>query len=104
MSHPKREAFYEFHRNNPDVYASLVRLARYAKERGKTKLGFRMLWEVLRWEMFTSTIQNDGDQYKLNNNYHYFYARLMMEQEPDLNGIFEIREVNRGENAPAHLL
>jgi hypothetical protein len=83
--------FREFHRLNPDVYSTLVDLARKAKSRGKTKIGIKMLWEVLRWERFLATV-GDSD-YKLNNNYHSRYARLIMEQEGDLAGIFEVRKL-----------
>jgi hypothetical protein len=32
-----------------------------------------------------------GDDFKLNNNYHSRYARLIMEREPGLDGFFETR-------------
>jgi hypothetical protein len=35
-------------------------------------------------------ISTTGD-FKLNNNYRAHYARLIMHQEPDLDGIFELR-------------
>ena len=31
--------------------------------------------------------------FKLNNNYRSRYARLIMEQEADLEGVFQIREL-----------
>jgi hypothetical protein len=82
------ERFAAFHRANPEVYAELRRLAREAKGRGVRKLGMRMLWEVLRW--------NESDratrEFKLNNDFHSRYAR-MLDEEPDLAGLFDFREL-----------
>jgi hypothetical protein len=81
-------AFAEFHAANPRVYATLVRLARQAKARGRERCGIKMLWEVARWEIYLATSDPD---FKLNNNFHSRYARLVMEREPDLAGFFETR-------------
>lgn len=84
------ERFLAFHRDNPDVYQSLVDLARQAMRRGKTRVGMKMIWEVVRWDRFMLT-EDSSSEFKLNNNYHSRYARLIMQQESDLVGIFEIR-------------
>lgn len=81
--------FEEFHRLNPWVYEHLVRLARQLVQRGHDKVGIKMLWEVLRWQtMFT---HDPNSEFKLSNNYHSRYARLIMDQEVDLVGVFETR-------------
>lgn len=85
------EAFLDFHNANPGVYKHLVRLARRARQRGANKIGIGMLFEVLRWQRILET---GGDVFKLNNNYRALYARLIMERESDLAGMFEIRELH----------
>lgn len=87
---PIDSAFIDFHRANPHVYDALVRLAKQAAAAGRTKVGMKMLFEVLRWEQFLVTSDPD---FKLNNNYTARYARLIMEQEPELAGIFEVRSL-----------
>ena len=82
--------FFDFHAHNPGVYRELVKLARQAVTRGRTRVGMKMIYEVVRWNRFLETTDPD---WKLNNNYHSRYARLIMEQEPDLAGIFELREL-----------
>jgi hypothetical protein len=47
------------------------------------------LAETLR-DKFACTTR--GDRWKLNNNYTAHYARLVMNQEPDLAGFFETRQ------------
>lgn len=84
------QRFQSFHRDNPIVYATLVRLARYARKRGRVRIGIRMLWERMRWELSIETHDATSD-YKLNDHYTSRYARLLDRCEPDLRGMFEIR-------------
>lgn len=81
--------FDDFHTANPHVYQVLVALARqWVTSTGRNKLGIGALYERARWEIALST--GDAD-YKLNNNYRAFYARLIMRQEADLAGLFDVR-------------
>ena len=94
------EAFEAFHAANPHVYRHLVRLARVWRERrGDERLGIGMLFEVLRWQLKVET--RDGDSaWRLNNNYRSHYARLIMDREPDLAGVFETRALHAPVRAP----
>lgn len=85
-----QERFLEFHKAHPEVYAAVVRFARDARERGRRRFGIKMIWERARWYL---TIEHHSDDYKLNNNYHSRYARLVMTQEPDLADFFATREL-----------
>ena len=87
-------AFEKFHAENPHVYAELVRLSRRAKENGKDCFGIGCIWEVLRWNLLfeIKTVRGEGES-KLNNNHRSRYARLIMQQEPDLKGFFNLREL-----------
>lgn len=83
------QRFEEFHRDNPRVYETLVRLAReWTQRTGRHKLGIATLFERTRWEIALAT--NDPD-YKLNNNYRAYYARLIMHRETDLADLFDLR-------------
>lgn len=84
------QAFWVFHYANPQVYAELVMLARRAVRRGVHRIGIGMLFEVLRWRV---ALRTQGDEFKLNNNYRSYYARLIMSREPDLVGVFETRRL-----------
>ena len=87
-----QDRFEAFHRLNPWVYEHLVRLARQLRQRGHERLGIGMLWEVLRWQVFMGTF-DPSSEFKLNDHYRSRYARLIMDQETDLRGAFEIREL-----------
>lgn len=86
-----REAWERFHADNPHVYARLVALARRWREaRPGSRLGIAVLFERLRWDL---AMETTGEPLKLNNNYKSLYARLMMDREPDLDGLFETRRL-----------
>lgn len=85
--------FAEFHAENPHVYDALVALARQAKARGHRALGIGMLWEVLRWNRLFDT-RRDAEGFKLNNNLRSRYAREIHAREPDLAGIFHLRDLH----------
>tara|TARA_R110000751_G_scaffold35565_2_gene87410 strand:+ start:719 stop:1024 length:306 start_codon:yes stop_codon:yes gene_type:complete len=80
--------FDEFHGNNPEVYSELLKLSFDLKAKGRGKYGVKSLFEIIRWHRAMST---EGDEFKLNNNHAPFYARLIMAQEPELEGFFETR-------------
>lgn len=83
------ERFEQFAADNPNVYDVLVRLAReWVRRTGGRKIGIGALFERARWELAIAT--NDPD-YRLNNNFRAYFARLIMLQEPDLAGLFELR-------------
>lgn len=86
-----QQKFDEFHRNNPHVYDALVRLARQAQRRGHSKIGIELLFAIVRWEHMMTTTDQSG--FKLNDHYTSRYARLIMEREPDLRGIFRTRKL-----------
>jgi hypothetical protein len=73
---------------NPDVYEALRRFALEAKRHGRRRLGMKALYERVRWY---TQIESRGEAFKLNNNWTAFYARLLMQNEPELAGFFETR-------------
>lgn len=83
-----QERFEAWLEANPDVYPTIVGLARDAKAAGKQAIGMKALWEVARW---TLSMRTRGDEYRWNNSYTALMSRLVQEREPDLAGLFETR-------------
>jgi hypothetical protein len=77
-----------FHALNPQVYRMACRVLRYMRDRGLPRFGIGAAWEILRFRYLETT----GDVYKLNNNYRAFYARRILEREPDLAGFLTTRD------------
>ncbi len=86
-------AFATFHAENPHVYDELVAMARRARAAGHKVIGIGMLWEVLRWNHLFQTVK-DAEGFKLNNDLRSRYAREILAREPDLDGIFNLRELH----------
>ena len=78
-----------FHEANPKVYAELRRLALTLYYRGHKHFGCKMLIEQMRWQWAERTSDMSG--FKLNNSYTATYARLLMHNEPELQGVFNTR-------------
>ena len=87
MDFGKLEKFKKYHNDSPQIYNNIVQMARQKKTEGFSAYSIRTIWEVLRWNSEIS----GKDAYKLNNNYVPYYARLIMQNEPDLAGFFEVR-------------
>lgn len=96
-----QEAFMGFHVQNPHVYQRLVDKARRWKAAGHSRCSIKMLWENLRFEegLRTTDMPDERERrtFRLNNNYHSRYARLIMRTERDLAGFFEMRELKSAE-------
>lgn len=82
------EQFLKFHAENPHVYYVLVRLAREALEMWGA-VGINAILERARWE---PGLQTTGEPFKLNENHAAFYSRLIMHLNPDLAGVFTLRQ------------
>lgn len=81
--------FEKFHNKNPHIYKHLLDMTNQLKEKGHDRIGISMLYEVLRWK---SMIRTTGEDYKLSNDFRAHYARKIMNEHPELDGIFQLRE------------
>lgn len=75
---------------NPWVEDALIHLTRDLQAAGHSKVGMKMLFEVLRWQWLRATRDPNSD-FKLNNNFTARYARVIMAEHADLDGIYETR-------------
>lgn len=85
--------FSRFHRENPHVYRHLRNYARKLLARGYKRWSIAGLFEVIRYGMAIDT--NTDDRFKLSNNYKPLYARMLMLNEPDLDGFFILKPLKR---------
>ena len=86
------DKFEEFYRLNPQVYTLLESMTRELVNRGRRKIGIKMLFEVLRWNYYMETDDPNSD-FKINNNYAPYYSRLLLEKHPEWEGVFELRTI-----------
>src|SRR5688500_7223955 len=85
--------FRRFHARHPEVYDHLRTLCFQWKESTTKPWSIKGAFEVLRWERWVKGLPDAEEAWKLNHNYHSRYARLLMEREPALDGLFELRRL-----------
>lgn len=93
-----QEAFEIFHRLNPQVYAECRRLALEALRKGRKKISFKLIINVVRWEKFMQTeeptLWNQNGTltaFKINDAYSSRYARLFKKEFPEYAHRIEFR-------------
>jgi hypothetical protein len=91
------EDFLKFHERNPQVFCELADLTQQAYDAGRRRVGIKMMFEVLRWNRIIRGLPDEEEEYKLNNNYHSRYARLLMVTYPQFIGMFEVRKLRKSE-------
>ena len=88
------ERFLRFHDENKHVYTALRQVALDLVERGLERFSINMCFEVVRWQQFIRT--HDNTAYAMNNTYRSRYSRMLMENEPRLANVFEMRRLHDG--------
>ena len=91
------QRFEAFHRANPHIFRALLSMTIYAIRDGWTHGSMNLFFERLRWLW---AVETKGDDYKLNNNFRAYYARLIMAYEPRARGFFRVRTQPNGEWLP----
>ncbi len=81
--------FWQYHHDNPHIYALIVKYAREVKAAGFTTYSINAIFERIRWHVLVET--KSEDSFKMSNDHRSRYARLVMKKEPDLKGFFNLR-------------
>lgn len=96
-SNPIEAKFWEFHRENPRVYRLFERFTREALRR-RDRIAVSLIVERIRWETAVATTD---EEFRLNNSFRAYYARLWMRDHPAHEGIFRTRRLQAGQESPA---
>lgn len=87
----KRERdFAKFDLANPHVYRLFVKYAQDARAAGKGRYSARTIGERLRWQLEVEMKSTDG--FRINNNHFPFYARKLVSENPEFDGLFQFRD------------
>lgn len=94
------EAFDTYHQLNPHVYSEVKKLALAAIEKGRKKISFKLIINVIRWERFMQTdeptsVNVDGQlvAFKINDAYSSRFARLFAQEFPQHVNKIHFREL-----------
>lgn len=85
------ERFRRWTAENPNVVALYLKFARQAKASGREQWSTKALTERVRWEVNIG-IDRCGDEFRVNNNYSAPMARMLVELDPSLEGMFTFRK------------
>ncbi len=95
-----QEAFEAYHAENPHVYIYFKKLALKAIKIGKKKVSFKLIMNVIRWEIYLKTVEptslpvlGPSKTFKINDAYGSRYARLFVRDFPDLEKFIELRNL-----------
>lgn len=81
--------FLGWHTKNPQVWKMFESVALEAIQNGIERWGAKGIAEVVRWRL---SIEKKGE-FKLNNNFPAYYARVFALKYPRHKEFFEFREV-----------
>ena len=81
-------SFEAFHELNPWILRRFESMTEDCINRGFHRIGIGMLFELLRWQYGAVT---RGDEFRLNNNFRSRYVRLLIEEHPEWEPVFETR-------------
>lgn len=94
--------FDRYHEENPWVYAEFKRLTFRLINTGRQNFSASAVVERIRWGV---SIGDYGpDDFKINNNYRAFYARLFHMEHPKHDGFFRTRKQKSADEDATHLL
>lgn len=88
---PIDRAFRKFHGKHPNVYEELRRLSFDWIRVRRCRWSVDAAYQVLRWQRHMAGLPDESEAFKLNDHYRSRYARLLMANEPELEGLFELR-------------
>jgi hypothetical protein len=85
----KKKKWWAWHLENPHVYHLFRRFTfeALAKKRHK-HLGAWLVVNRIRWE---TSIETEGSDFKISNDFIAYYARLFMHENPEHKGLFRTK-------------
>lgn len=84
------KSFAQYHHDNPQVYALIIKYAREIRAAGHQHYSIRAILHRIRWHV--DVVTKDPDGFKISNCYSRDYAiKLMLEYPIEFAGFFRLR-------------
>jgi hypothetical protein len=82
------DKFLSYHKANQEIYNKFKEYSFATLQKGHKRYSAKGIFEIIRWH----TGVNGSDKYKINNNYTPYYARMVMNEHPNLfKDFFKLR-------------
>jgi hypothetical protein len=88
------ERFLQYNEKNPHVYELFKKYSLEAKNAGRKRFSVWLIANRIRWY---TNIETTGKDFKINNDYLAFYSRLLIAENPDLDGLFLMKKMKKTE-------
>ena len=86
------DEFEEFRKENPWVEEELYEMMKELRARGFAHYGIMTMWGTLRFRKDKPNVKGVSE-WSMNNNFTPLYARLLMEEHPEFEGFFAVRQL-----------
>lgn len=81
--------FLQWHKENPSVWQDFENMAMRLIKKGIARYGAKAIMEALRYERTYAY----GGEFKINNNYSAYFARIFQLKHPQYKSFFETRTI-----------
>ena len=92
-----REGFQKFHKENPHIYNAFEQQVFKAIEKGRKKVSAKLIINWIRWNEY---LRSSDQNFKINDAFQSYYARLFVEKHPEHSDIFDFRKLRNEEKGP----
>lgn len=92
-----RDGFNRFHKDNPHIFTAFEEQALRAINKGRTKISAKLIINWIRWHEF---LESTDVNFRVNDAYQSYYARLFVEKHPEHKDIFGFRKLRNEGAAP----
>lgn len=89
--------FNDFHRENPQVFEAFKSQALRAIEKGRKKISAKLIINWIRWNKY---LEKGEGNFKINDAFQSYYARLFIKHYPEHADKFELRKQRSKEQGP----
>lgn len=83
-----RQRWLDWHAANPHVYELFKQFTFEAIDKGHRRLSAWLITNRVRWE---TSVETNGDDFKISNDFIAYYARLFMDEHPQFRGFFRTK-------------
>lgn len=92
MDQDLKQKWWTWHKANPEVFEAFEIIAFDLIKQGHKHYSSDAILHIVRFNL--NKAKGPEDQYKINNNYSAYYARLFMHYHPRYNDFFETRQTH----------
>lgn len=83
-----RQRWLDWHAANQHVYELFKQFTFEAIDKGHRRLSAWLVVNRIRWE---TTVETNGGDFKISNDFIAYYARLFMDEHPKFRGFFRTK-------------